>query len=215
MDKTILAGLVSKSFTIRQIAGELKTSYTNVRHWLRVFGLKTRRGPHGRVNNKLRKELKKERDLKPRLCPRCGETDLLKFYGRKTSMCGPCHNLDCIARGKEKRTKMLEYLGGECLQCTYKKHLSSLDIHHLDPTEKDPSSRHWRGWSWSRIEKELQKCIILCKNCHAAVHAGELILGKRILCAQKRAIKSGCSLVAMTLRSGRRDRGFESRHPDH
>jgi predicted HNH restriction endonuclease len=31
-----------------------------------------------------------------------------------------------------------------------------------------------RGWSWEHITKELEKCVLLCKNCHAAVHAGLL-----------------------------------------
>jgi predicted HNH restriction endonuclease len=31
-----------------------------------------------------------------------------------------------------------------------------------------------RGWSWESILIELKKCILLCKNCHAAYHAGLL-----------------------------------------
>jgi hypothetical protein len=33
-----------------------------------------------------------------------------------------------------------------------------------------------RGWSWDRILVELGKCMLLCKNCHAAFHKGFLKL---------------------------------------
>jgi hypothetical protein len=48
----------------------------------------------------------------------------------------------------------------------------ALDIHHVDPKKKDPDFKRMRGWAWDRIKNELDKCMLLCKNCHAAHHAG-------------------------------------------
>jgi hypothetical protein len=75
---------------------------------------------------------------------------------------------------------MLEALGGKCFECGYDKYKSALDAHHLDPEEKDTAFHQWRGWSWERIEKEIKKCVLLCKCCHAAVHSGELIIHRRV-----------------------------------
>lgn len=69
-----------------------------------------------------------------------------------------------------RRTKIrsLELLGGKCCMCGYDKCVRALDFHHINPKEKEFSvSADGSTRSWKRIEKELQKCIILCKNCHS------------------------------------------------
>ncbi len=109
-------------------------------------------------------------------CTKCGETNPDKFYGHKRTWCGACHNIYTSNQGRSKRERIIEYLGGCCSDCGYKKYTCSLDVHHFDPSKKDPSFASARGWSWERIEKELQGCCLLCKNCHAAVHAGLLQL---------------------------------------
>lgn len=49
---------------------------------------------------------------------------------------------------------------------------SALDCHHLDPTEKEFSiSSASMIKKWAVLEKELEKCVILCSNCHRKVHA--------------------------------------------
>jgi hypothetical protein len=49
-----------------------------------------------------------------------------------------------------------------------------LDMHHLDPTTKegDPSRRG----RFENFLKEAEKCVVLCRNCHAKVHAGKIKL---------------------------------------
>lgn len=68
------------------------------------------------------------------------------------------------------KERAVAYLGGRCRGCGYQKSLAALEFHHRDPREKDfeISSK----MSWAAIEPELQKCILLCKNCHAETHAG-------------------------------------------
>lgn len=80
------------------------------------------------------------------------------------------------ARGRrhraENKKKALEYLGSKCIKCGYNKCLGALDFHHLNPKEKEIAinqalSRHW---SWNRLKDELDKCVILCANCHREIH---------------------------------------------
>lgn len=46
-----------------------------------------------------------------------------------------------------------------------------LEFHHRDPNEKEGtiSSIYWR-WSKERILEEMEKCDVLCSNCHKAFH---------------------------------------------
>lgn len=65
----------------------------------------------------------------------------------------------------------VDYKGGCCERCGYKKSLSALEFHHLDPNEKDFSiSKNGDTKSWERIKKELDKCILVCANCHREIH---------------------------------------------
>ena len=46
-----------------------------------------------------------------------------------------------------------------------------LDFHHLDPSQKDRSvSKGMSSWSYDRVMAEIQKCIVLCANCHRKEH---------------------------------------------
>lgn len=66
--------------------------------------------------------------------------------------------------------------GSKCAECGYNKSLSALDIHHLDPEEKEFGIGRIRAnpKSWNKIVEELRKCVLLCANCHREVHAGDL-----------------------------------------
>lgn len=46
-----------------------------------------------------------------------------------------------------------------------------LDFHHLDPNQKDINvSQMVRTYSWDNIMAEVDKCIVVCKNCHCKIH---------------------------------------------
>lgn len=75
---------------------------------------------------------------------------------------------------KSTKKRMVDSLGGECQICGYSKCLEALDIHHLDPSEKEFGFGAIRGnpTSWDKIVIEIRKCILLCRNCHAEFHSG-------------------------------------------
>lgn len=79
-----------------------------------------------------------------------------------------------------QRTKerIVQSFGEKCGLCGYDKCIESLDLHHLDPTEKDFGLGQVRAnpKSWDKIVAELRKCVMLCRNCHGEVHFNGLII---------------------------------------
>jgi hypothetical protein len=166
MDKQTLEALINKNYTSRQIALENNIGQTSVRYWIKKHGLKLKRGGSGKHPKGF---------ILPRKCL-CGETDPAKFYGHKKSVCGKCHNKYTSEKGREKKEYAVIKLGGCCKVCGFNKYNSGLDIHHLDPSKKDPNFRSHRSWKKERIDKELEHCMLLCKTCHAGVHSKDIIL---------------------------------------
>ena len=82
--------------------------------------------------------------------------------------------IKAVAKRRLKlRTMAKEYKGGKCTLCGYNKYLGALDFHHLDPSKKDFGiSVDGFTRSWEKIKRELDKCILICANCHREVHAG-------------------------------------------
>jgi len=71
-------------------------------------------------------------------------------------------------RGIKKRA--VEYLGSKCLICGYSKCLDALSFHHRDPGLKEFRLGSYAA-GWEKLQKELDKCDLLCLRCHAEVHA--------------------------------------------
>ncbi len=76
-------------------------------------------------------------------------------------------------RRKKLKTMVIEYKGGKCIICGYNKCAGAFDLHHIDGSTKEFGLSH-RGLtrSWEKIQKEADKCVLLCANCHREVHAG-------------------------------------------
>lgn len=65
------------------------------------------------------------------------------------------------------------YKGGKCQVCGYDKYIGALEFHHVDPEGKDfgISSKGYTH-SWDKVKEEIQKCVLVCANCHREIHAG-------------------------------------------
>ena len=63
---------------------------------------------------------------------------------------------------------------GKCSFCGYDKCLGALQFHHLDPTKKDFTisqvNLNETNFSIDMLKAEVDKCILLCANCHAEEH---------------------------------------------
>lgn len=114
-------------------------------------------------------------------CSGCGieKTTENTFSPEIGIWCTKCRNcLKTINRNNTASIKQecVTYKGGKCSKCGYNKSLAALDFHHLDPTKKDFTIAHKRGTAVNdTIRAELDKCILLCANCHRELHELEQI----------------------------------------
>jgi len=68
------------------------------------------------------------------------------------------------------KIKAIKYLGGKCKYCSTD-NVKHLTFHHINPDIKETTI--WqllKGSTWERMEKELNKCELLCHNCHNEYH---------------------------------------------
>lgn len=93
--------------------------------------------------------------------------------GKRKYCSTKCKNKGTVTTFRyEQKKKAIEYKGGQCKICGYNKYHGALHFHHLDPKLKDFSlSKTGQTYVWEDVQKELDKCILLCANCHAEVHA--------------------------------------------
>ncbi len=119
----------------------------------------------GRILKKLGLHKPKEK-IQHKTCAICENE--IKNNSKNRSTCGACAIR--IRRYKIK-AKAIEYKGGCCQQCGYNKSFSGLEFHHLNPKEKDFSIGRSMNKSWGVLIKELDKCVLLCSNCHSEIHS--------------------------------------------
>ena len=175
MDKNILEGAISKGLSTYGLSVELNTSQTNVRYWLRKHGLNTQN---------LSKDKAKKDCLNGNKCKCCGK-DLtgaksmycsnnckVKFhYTNQTSVNGNTNERQKTV-SKERKLECIKIKGGSCEHCGYKSNSAVLQFHHRDPENKSFTldSRKLSNTKWSSILLELDKCDLLCSNCHIELH---------------------------------------------
>ena len=71
---------------------------------------------------------------------------------------------------RDLKRKLVEYKGGKCEKCDYNRCVAALDFHHVDPETKDFSISHdGQSVSFERAKVEVDKCQLLCANCHREV----------------------------------------------
>ena len=116
-----------------------------------------------------------------RICRGCGGEKTWKdFYHRNHKggqVRGECKQ--CAAKDRKKRLdwfkkQCVDYKGGQCRICEYHKCFHSMSFHHVDPADKDFSISSMRfGYKMTdEVRRELDKCVLVCMNCHGEIHAG-------------------------------------------
>lgn len=102
------------------------------------------------------------------------------FYKSKTHSqgvmcyCKNCFNRKVTNRWIERKKRAVRYKGSHCIDCRLHltdSHYSVFEFHHTEPAEKDHDWTKLRLKSWVRIQKELNKCVLLCANCHRLRHS--------------------------------------------
>lgn len=85
-------------------------------------------------------------------------------------------------RRRVLKLRAVNKLGGKCKLCGYNKHPGVLDFHHIDPSTKSFGiSSGGFSRSWTRIEAELRKCVLVCANCHREIELGLLRVNETYL----------------------------------
>ena len=88
--------------------------------------------------------------------------------------------IKAVAKRRRKIKEMaVEYKGGKCQICGYNKYAGAFDLHHLDAKSKEFGIAD-KGYtrSWQKVKAELDKCILVCANCHREVEAGLVSVSK-------------------------------------
>lgn len=123
--------------------------------------------PYGSSNRKVLES------RKSKVCSKCNnELPIEQFYfkastGRRTksTYCRSCILEYNHEREQQFKIDIIKLKGGKCSKCGYKKNISALELHHLDPNEKEFNFAHKTALT-DKLIKELEKCILVCSNCH-------------------------------------------------
>ena len=96
----------------------------------------------------------------------CPETEQLTPRQRKTKW--------QRENGRKNRERLNQIkLEAGCARCGYNEHPAALDFNHLDPSQKTANiAEKCTNWSWKKLQEEVDKCEVLCANCHR-VHSYE------------------------------------------
>jgi hypothetical protein len=137
----------STNSNMKEIAKKLNKSIRSIQHKGVRLGLKRPRFKKEKSEAQPKKEIDK------------------RYYEK--------HKKEIYLRKKERvrnlREGMKMKMGGECKKCGYNKCMAALDFHHIREKE-DKMSSLFKNQSKKKALKEIEKCILLCANCHREVH---------------------------------------------
>ena len=175
-DKEEIIKLYKQGLTFNQISKQLGCTKSTVSYYC-----------HHLVENRFTPELVEKYRLYYKQCSSIKET--CKYFNISKDSVYRYLIEDLIPRSKEEITqtvakkrnyrnnvkqKAVDYKGGCCQRCGYSKSLRALHFHHKDPSQKDFNITGGTK-SFEHIKKELDKCELLCSNCHCEVHDEMLV----------------------------------------
>jgi len=73
------------------------------------------------------------------------------------------------------KEKLVEYKGGKCEICGYDRCIKAMDFHHRNPNDKKFELTYMNR-KWETLREEVDKCVLVCSNCHREIHAGYIEL---------------------------------------
>lgn len=92
------------------------------------------------------------------------------YQKRCRARCGSCNTKIRRFRAKAAAIKLL---GGKCTKCGWHGNQAAMQFHHKDPKKKDFIIGNVANKSWDSLKLEMQKCILLCANCHMIEHSSK------------------------------------------
>ena len=115
-----------------------------------------------------------------KICTSCKKkkttTEFYRNPGTKDglgSQCKACDREGKRVRRFDRKQKLIDHFGGECVKCGYDKCTDALEFHHKDGDKEFAiSSAMYRDLK--RLIKEASKCELVCANCHREIHKSNL-----------------------------------------
>ena len=118
-------------------------------------------------------------------CQYCGKN--FQYYRDTSVIRKSCY--DCIPQGQGNdaslirrliKKKAVEYKGNQCYCCHKSYPFVVYDFHHLNPKEKDFGLGDKTSTvKWDKVQAEIDKCILVCANCHRQIHSGDIIIDQQ------------------------------------
>ena len=160
---------IDSGASIREIGHSHGVSEATVKHWLRKFGLQTRRAARMKSSQAAHRSEKEIVELR---CAHHGPAPHV-LEGRGSYRCTRCRTEWVAARRRRVKAILVREAGSRCVLCGYDRHTGALEFHHLEPSEKSFSlSKAGVTRSLEKARREAAKCALVCANCHAEVEAG-------------------------------------------
>ena len=117
-------------------------------------------------------------------CKICGKIFETQKLGNKRKYCYECspHYSHEDKKGRAKtitalrralKLQLVKYKGGKCERCGYNKSINALQFHHINPSQKKFNISQYacsNNLDIDKLYQEVDKCILLCSNCHAEEH---------------------------------------------
>lgn len=132
-----------------------------------------------------------------RYCSRCGTLREAVEWGSASWACKACVAANMRDRRKragpdpgqsrdrrlELKVRCAKHLGSKCIRCGFSPRsdveYAAFDFHHRDPMTKSFGVAGSHSRSWESLVAELEKCDLLCANCHRILHVTEASDGLR------------------------------------
>jgi hypothetical protein len=162
-----LSNLLDRGLSIRKIAKICNKGYSTIRYWMKKYNLKPQYN------------LKIIYTNNQHLCKSCNTTKSPShFYTRKNrnnkcmNICKKCYMNKYY--DKDFKYNFINYKGTCCEICLKTFEVVDIyDFHHKNPLEKEFNLSRYRGKQLtSKVKYEIDKCHLLCRNCHCEVHGG-------------------------------------------
>lgn len=99
-------------------------------------------------------------------CRKCNKEKQLQYRQKNQIK----YNKLARTRRHERKIRAIAYKGGKCADCSNAVHPAAFDFHHIDPSQKDTDPGLMMGCTDEKLFAELDKCLLLCSNCHRIRH---------------------------------------------
>ena len=73
---------------------------------------------------------------------------------------------------RNRKLNLIKASGNQCCICSYKRAISALEFHHINPEEKENNISRMtsNNYQLDKVYEEIKKCVVLCANCHREFH---------------------------------------------